>query len=312
MWAWCAFVSHFGHDGRMTARIIDGRAVAERMRGDVAKGVTAFRAAHGRPPGLFTLLVGDDAASELYIRMKHQACERDGIASVHVALGRDATQEQVEQAVDDAAMDDAIDGILVQLPMPVHLDADAVIDRIPAAKDADGFHLYSMGALVAGRDALTPATPTGVMALLDAYDVTVAGANATVIGRSMLVGRPMAMMLLARDATVTITHLATRDLAEHLRTADIVVSAAGAPGLVTAQMIKPGATVIDVGTTRTVDGLRGDVDFAAVREVAGLLTPVPGGVGPMTIAALMSNTLRAAWQRAGSPARARQESNSAD
>lgn len=281
------------------SNIIDGGAIARTIKDDVRRDVTRFHEQHGRAPGLGTLLVGDDAASATYIAMKRRTCDELGIASVHRTLTGRATQLDVEAATHELVSDDAVDGVLVQMPLPDGLDPDPVILAIPPAKDVDGFHPFNVGAIASGLDGTPPCTPAGVLRLLDAYDVALDGAEAVVIGRSRTVGMPMALLLLQRNATVTVTHNRTRDLAAATRRADVLVTATGVPGLVTADMVKSGAVVIDVGTTRTPDGLRGDVDFEPVREVASLITPVPGGVGPMTIAMLMHATVQLAWRRAG-------------
>ena len=286
----------------MTARVIDGTAVARRVRADVGRGVAELVAAGGVAPGLATVLVGEDPASEVYVRNKRRLCVEAGMQDLHRHLPADAGQETVAALVDDLAADPAVSGILLQLPLPRHLDADALIARIPAAKDVDGLTTANAGLLAQGRPGLRPCTPAGVVALLDEYEVPLSGAEAVVVGRSVLVGRPMAQLLLARDATVTLCHSRTRDLAEVCRRADVLVVAAGIPGIVDADAVKPGATVIDVGIHRGEDGLRGDVEHAAVSEVAGALTPVPGGVGPMTIAMLLANTLTAARVLQGVPA----------
>ena len=289
----------------MAATVIDGKAVSARVRGEVAAGVEAFVARHGRAPGLATVLVGDDPASEIYVRSKRRACEEVGIASIHHTQPADITQERLLALVEELAADDAVDGILVQLPLPAGMDEGEVIAAIPADKDVDGFHQQSVGALVLGRPGLRSCTPRGIMRLLDEHDVQLRGATAVVVGRSNIVGKPIALMLLERDATVTIAHRHTPDLGALTRTADVLVVATGMPRLVTGDMVKPGATVIDVGTTRTNDGLLGDVVFDEAVEVAGLITPVPGGVGPMTIATLLANTLEAACARVGEPVHAR-------
>ncbi len=283
----------------MTAGVIDGTAVARRVRGDVAQGVAGLVAAGGTAPGLATVLVGDDPASEVYVRNKRRLSVEAGMLDQHRHVPADADQAAVEALLDELATDPAVSGILLQLPTPRHLDADALVARIPAEKDVDGLSTLNAGLLAQGRTGLRPCTPAGVLALLDAYDVPLTGAEAVVVGRSALVGRPMAQLLVGRSATVTTCHSRTRDLAAVCRRADVLVVAAGIPGLVGAGAVKPGATVIDVGIHRGEHGLHGDVDSAAVAEVAGLLTPVPGGVGPMTIAMLLANTLTAARLQQG-------------
>ena len=272
---------------------MDGRALAARIRSEVAAEVPEIGEI-----GLHTILVGDDPASDVYVRHKHTAAREAGIASVDHRLAAETTQEELERVVQELNSDDRVDGILVQSPLPPHLDEDAIVRRIEPAKDVDGFHPENAGELYLGRPVFTPATPLGVMALLEEYAVPLAGAEAVVVGRSAIVGKPVALLLLQAHATVTICHSRTRDLAAATRRADVLVAAVGSPGIVTADMVKEGAAVIDVGITRTERGLLGDVD-PGVGERAGFLTPVPGGVGPMTIAMLLRNTVRAARQRRG-------------
>ena len=292
----------------MSAEIIDGRAVARKVRDSAAARVSALQAAGHAAPGLATVLVGQDPASDTYVRMKRRSCEELGIRSIHHALPAGTTEAALLTLIAALDADATVDGILVQLPLPRHIDEKAVLGAIGIRKDVDGFHPYNLGLLaMKGRDPLfTPCTPAGVMVLLRESGVATSGAEAVVIGRSNIVGMPMALLLIEADATVTVCHSRTRDLAGHLRRADIVVSAIGRPGTVTGAMLKPGATVIDVGTNRvdapgTQSGSRlvGDVDFESASAVAGRITPVPGGVGPMTIAMLMDNTVRAAEMRAG-------------
>jgi len=286
----------------MTATVMDGKAVATRLRERVAERAAAFRSEHGRAPGLATVLVGGDPASAVYVRMKRRACEELGVVSFGEDHPDGTSQSELLAVVERLAADDAVDGILVQLPLPAGIDTQAVLAAVPVSKDVDGFHAASVGALVLGLEGLRSATPHGVMRLLDEYGVELAGARAVVVGRSNIVGKPMALMLLERDATVTLAHRHTRDLGALTREADVLVAAAGVPRLITGDMVKPGAVVVDVGTSTTEHGLVGDVAYAEVAEVAGLITPVPGGVGPMTIAALFSNTLDAAEARATAPA----------
>lgn len=286
----------------MTAELIDGKAIAARVRREVAEGVAGLVARGGRVPGLATLLVGDDPASEVYIRNKRRACVAAGMVDLHQRLPAAATQEQVEDVLDRLAEDREVSGILLQLPLPGHLDPHALLERIPPEKDVDGLTVGNAGRLAQGRAGLRPCTPAGVERLLDEYGVGLAGAKAVVIGRSVLVGRPLVQLLLARDATVTLCHSRTKDLAAETREADVLIVAAGVPGLIGPEAIRPGATVIDVGIHRDEHGLRGDVRFSEAREVAGLLTPVPGGVGPMTIAMLLANTLEAAAAATGNRA----------
>jgi methylenetetrahydrofolate dehydrogenase (NADP+)/methenyltetrahydrofolate cyclohydrolase len=283
----------------VSAKTIDGTAVARRVREDVAKGVEQLVARGGTAPGLATVLIGDDPASEVYVRNKRKLSVAAGMQDLHRHLPGDVDQETAAALIDELAADPAVSGILLQLPTPEHLDSEALLARIPAEKDVDGLTTANAGLLAQGRPGLRPCTPSGVMVLLDEYDVPLSGAEAVVVGRSVLVGKPMAQLLLERNATVTTCHSRTRDLAEVCRRADVLVVAAGILGLVGPEAVKPGATVIDVGIHRTDDGLRGDVDTAAVAEVAGKITPVPGGVGPMTIAMLLANTLTAAKVQQG-------------
>ena len=279
------------------ARLIDGKAVAQAVRQEVARDVAAYTATTGRVPGLATVLVGEDPASEVYVRNKVAACREAGMESFHEPMPVDSTQEQVEAMVDRLNADDRVDGILVQSPLPKGLDFKRVLERIDPAKDVDGFHPLNVGRLVAGRPTLVACTPAGVMELLRRAETPLEGAEAVVVGRSDIVGKPVALLLLHESATVTVCHSRTRDLPAVTRRADILVAAVGRPRMITGDMVKPGATVIDVGINRTDDGLVGDVDFEPVAKVAGAITPVPGGVGPMTIAMLMRNTLTAAAAR---------------
>jgi methylenetetrahydrofolate dehydrogenase (NADP+)/methenyltetrahydrofolate cyclohydrolase len=283
----------------VTARVIDGTAVARRVREDVARGVDKLLAAGGTAPRLAPGLIGDDPASEVYVRNKRRLSVEAGMLDQHRHLPGDVDQETAAALLDELAADPAVSGILLQLPTPKHLDSDALIARIPAEKDVDGLTTLNAGLLMQGRPGLRPCTPAGVMTLLDEYDVPLQGVEAVVVGRSPLVGKPMAQLLLGRHATVTTCHSRTRDVAEVCRRADVLVVAAGIPGLIGADAVKPGATVIDVGIHRGENGLRGDVRFDEVAEVAGLITPVPGGVGPMTIAMLLANTLTAATVQQG-------------
>ena len=283
----------------MAARVIDGKAVAAEIREQVAAGVRELGAATGHAPGLATVLVGDDPASKVYVASKRRQCAEVGMRSIDRELPADASIEELLAMGAELNADDAVDGILVQLPLPGHLDQDQVIARIDPAKDVDGLTATSAGLLAQGRPGMVPCTPRGVLELLRRAGTALEGAEAVIVGRSILVGRPLASLLLGESATVTVCHSRTRDLSEVCRRADILVAAVGAPKLIGSEMVKPGATVIDVGTNRTGDGLVGDVDFDPVSEVAGAITPVPGGVGPMTIAMLLSNTLDAARGRAG-------------
>jgi len=278
----------------MSAKILDGAALAARLRGQYRLRAEAL-AARGRRPGLAVIIVGDNPASRVYVRNKVRACEEAGFASRLIELPAATTQADLLGRLDELNADPAVHGILTQLPLPAHIDANRVIEAIAPAKDVDGFHVASAGALMTGLPGFTPCTPAGVMEILKDAGIDPAGLHAVVIGRSNIVGKPMAMLLLQAGATVTICHSRTPDLGAITRQADILVAAVGRVKLVTATMVKPGACVIDVGMNRDAAGkLCGDVDFAAVREVAGSITPVPGGVGPMTIAMLLANTLKAA------------------
>jgi methylenetetrahydrofolate dehydrogenase (NADP+)/methenyltetrahydrofolate cyclohydrolase len=285
------------------AIIIDGKARGLAMRTQVATGVAAFVAAYGRAPGLTVVLVGQDPASAVYVRMKGAATRDAGMVSGEHALPAETSEADLLALVAALNADPAVDGILVQLPLPRHIDADRVLAAIDPAKDVDGFHPVNVGRLSSGLDGLVPCTPAGCMLLITEALGDISGKQALVIGRSNIVGKPMAALLLARSATVTIAHSRTRDLAAHVGRADIVVAAVGVPGLVKGEWLRPGACVIDVGTNRVIDSdgkarLVGDVDFATASERAGWITPVPGGVGPMTIAGLLANTLKAAQARA--------------
>ena len=282
----------------MAARVIDGKAVAAEVRERVAADVREYAAAHdGDVPGLATVLVGDDPASHVYVANKRRQTEEAGMRSIHEELGPDTPQDELLDLIDSLNSDETVDGILVQLPLPDQIDQDAVIASLDPAKDVDGLTARSAGLLAQGRPGLVPCTPRGVVELLRHAGTPIEGAEAVILGRSILVGRPLAALLLGENATVTVCHSRTADLAAVCSRADVLVAAVGSPKLVTAEMVKPGATVIDVGTNRTEDGLVGDVDFDAVSEVAGAITPVPGGVGPMTIAMLLANTLEAAERR---------------
>lgn len=285
----------------MTARIIDGKAHAAALRERVAEGARRFLEEVGRPAGLAVVLVGEDAASAVYVRSKERATEAAGMRGFAYRLPADTTQETLLALVAQLNADAAVDGILVQLPLPKHIDERAVIAAIDPDKDADGFHPLNAGRLASGLPGPVPCTPLGCLMLLKSELGSLSGLEAVVIGRSNIVGKPMAQLLLAESCTVTVAHSRTRDVAGHVGRADVVVAAVGIAGFVRPEWIKPGATVIDVGINRTEAGLVGDVDPAAA-DVAGGLTPVPGGVGPMTIACLLRNTLAAARMRAGLPA----------
>ncbi len=278
----------------MKARIIDGKALAARVRAEVAERTAALKA-RGVTPGLAVVLVGDDPASQLYVRNKAAACEAAGMHSRVIPLGADTPEGELLDVIEILNADPAIHGILVQLPLPGHIDTGLVIETISAEKDVDGFHISNAGRLLTGRPRLLPCTPYGVMKILESEGVTVRGAEAVIVGASNVVGKPMALLLLAAGATVTICNSKTRDLGAQTRRADILIVATGKPGMVTGNMIKPGAIVIDVGISRLASGqLVGDVDFESALPVAGAITPVPGGVGPMTIAMLLVNTVEVA------------------
>jgi methylenetetrahydrofolate dehydrogenase (NADP+) / methenyltetrahydrofolate cyclohydrolase len=279
----------------VSARVIDGKAVAAEVRERVREEVAEYAQANdGRTPGLATVLVGDDAASQIYVRNKHKACDEAGMRSLHHGLAAETSEAELLELIGRLNEDPQVDGILVQLPVPEQIDPDAVLARLDPRKDVDGLTPTNAGLLASGAPGLVPCTPAGVMELLRHEGVELEGAGAVVVGRSSLVGRPVASLLLGANATVTTCHSRTRDLPGTCARADVLVAAAGSPRLIGADAVKPGATVIDVGMNRTDDGLAGDVDFVAVKEVAGAITPVPGGVGPMTIAMLLVNTLAAA------------------
>jgi methylenetetrahydrofolate dehydrogenase (NADP+)/methenyltetrahydrofolate cyclohydrolase len=279
------------------ARIIDGKAVAAEVRARVAGEVASFEAEHSRTPVLVTVIVGDDPASEVYVGGKHRACGEVGIRSLHHGLAAETTEEELLGLVGELNQDPDVDGILVQLPVPDQIDPDRIIAAIDPAKDVDGLTPVNAGRLAQGMPGLVSCTPTGVMELLRHEGVELEGAEAVVVGRSKLVGVPVARLLLGANATVTSCHSRTRDLPAVCRRADVLIAAVGVPRLLGADAVKPGAIVIDVGVNRTADGLCGDVDFEAAREVAAAITPVPGGVGPMTVAMLLVNTLAAARGR---------------
>lgn len=282
----------------MTARIIDGAALSQRIREEVAQRVASL-AAKGTRPGLAVVLVGEDPASQVYVRNKVAACEKAGLHSVKEQYPADMTEAELLARIDKLNRDPSIHGILVQLPLPKHMDSHKVIEAIAAEKDVDGFHVSNAGLLMTGQPLFRPCTPYGVMKMLESEGVALRGAEAVIVGASNIVGKPMAMLLLAAGATITICNSKTRDLAAQTRRADVLVVATGKPGMIDGSMIKPGAVVIDVGINRGADGkLCGDVDFASASQVAGAITPVPGGVGPMTIAMLLVNTVEAAERAA--------------
>jgi methylenetetrahydrofolate dehydrogenase (NADP+) / methenyltetrahydrofolate cyclohydrolase len=303
----------------MSAEILDGKAIAAALRGRVAEAVSKRVAAGERAPGLATVLVGDDPASHVYVGSKRKACGEAGIRSIHHELPGDVPEAELVELVATLDRDPEIDGILVQMPLPDHIDQDVVLAAISAAKDVDGLTPVNAGHLAQGRIGtrealevdsvdpvvgLVPCTPAGVMEILDSAGIGLAGAEAAVVGRSILVGRPMASLLLNADATVSVCHSRTRDLAGVCRRADVLVAAVGRPEMIRGEWVKPGATVIDVGMNRTEAGLVGDVEFGAAAEVAARITPVPGGVGPMTIAMLLANTVRASRRSTSAPATA--------
>ena len=283
----------------MTAQIIDGNALSRQLRTEVAERAAALKA-RGVTPGLAVILVGDNPASQVYVRNKVKACEDNGLHSVLEKYDGAMTEAELLARVEALNNDPSIHGILVQLPLPAHIDAQKVIEAISPAKDVDGFHIASAGALMTGMPGFQPCTPYGCMKMLDSIGYDLRGKHAVVIGRSNIVGKPMALMLLSRSATVTICHSATADLKAQTLQADVIVAAVGKRNVVTADMVKPGAVVIDVGMNRNDEGkLCGDVDFDGVKEVAGYITPVPGGVGPMTITMLLVNTIESAERAAG-------------
>ncbi len=284
----------------MSARIIDGAAMAREVLGELRARATQL-AQLGRPAGLAVLLVGDDPASAVYVRSKERACLDAGVQTFDTRLPATTTEQELLRRIDALNADHQVHGILVQMPLPAHMDSVRILQRIDAAKDVDGFNWRNLGALLDGHTVLAPCTPSGVMVILERSGIAIAGRHAVVIGRSSIVGKPVALMLLERHATVTVCHSRTTDLAAITRQADILVAAVGRPRMVTASMVKAGAAVIDVGINRLPDGkLCGDVDFAAVRECAGWITPVPGGVGPMTVAMVITNVIAAAEQSARS------------
>jgi methylenetetrahydrofolate dehydrogenase (NADP+)/methenyltetrahydrofolate cyclohydrolase len=284
------------------AGLLDGKALAAKMQTDLAAEVQTLQAQAGRPPGLAVLMVGDNPASAAYVAGKERACAKVGIASFGKHFPVTVTQAELEQTIRSLNEDERVDGILVQLPLPDHLDSVALLNQIDPAKDADGLHPTNLGRLVRGEPGLRSCTPAGVMRLLEEYQIDLKGKQAVVIGRSILVGKPLALLLLEADATVTIAHSRTADLAAIARTADILIAAVGRPELITSNMVKPGAVVVDVGINRVLlptgkAQLIGDVDFASVEEVAAWITRVPGGIGPMTVTMLLHNTVWSYRQR---------------
>ncbi|MEC9483367.1 MAG: bifunctional methylenetetrahydrofolate dehydrogenase/methenyltetrahydrofolate cyclohydrolase FolD [Halomonas sp.] len=279
----------------MSAQLIDGKAIATQVRHQVARQVQARRDGGLRIPGLAVVLVGEDPASEVYVRNKHLACEQAGILSFRHQLASDTSQQALEALIDELNADPSVDGILVQLPLPEHLDSRPILERIHPDKDVDGFHPYNLGRLAQRLPMLRPCTPKGIMTLLNESDLQVRGLDATIVGASNIVGRPMALELMLAGCTTTVCHRFTRNLESHVRRADLLVVAVGKPGLVKGEWVKEGAVVIDVGINRLESGqLIGDVEFEPAAARASHITPVPGGVGPMTVASLLENTLQAA------------------
>lgn len=292
-------LAHPIRHGDQAAKLIDGREVAKSLRQGYRDRIDALASETGVRPGLAVILVGDDPASTVYVGSKVRACEAVGITSFTHRLPADIQTGELLDIIGKLNDDASVHGVLVQLPLPVHIDMGRVLEAIDQDKDVDGFHLYNVGALVVGRQVFPPCTPYGVMKLLEHESIPVEGRNVVVVGASNIVGKPMALMLMARDATVVICHAKTRDLAQFTILADILVVAAGVPNLILPQMVKTGAVVIDVGINRLADGrLAGDVDFEGVRKKASYITPVPGGVGPMTIAMLLENTIQSAERSA--------------
>ncbi|GAB4376081.1 MAG: bifunctional methylenetetrahydrofolate dehydrogenase/methenyltetrahydrofolate cyclohydrolase FolD [Elainellaceae cyanobacterium] len=281
--------------------VLDGKALAAQMQTELAKQVQALQKQAGRPPGLAVLMVGDHPASAAYVRNKERACTQVGIASYGKHLPTDATQSELERLIQELNHDDRVDGILVQLPLPDHLNAVALLNQIDPDKDADGLHPTNLGRLLRDEPGLQSCTPAGVMRLLAAYEIDIKGKHAVVVGRSILVGKPLSLMLLSANATVTIAHSRTPDLGAVTRTADILIAAVGRPELITPEMVKPGAVVVDVGINRVAAGdksrLVGDVQFETVKNTASWITPVPGGIGPMTVTMLLHNTVWSYCQR---------------
>jgi len=278
----------------VTARILDGKAIAGEIQKQIVEKVCALYEQYGVYPGLAVIIVGENPASKVYVRRKHKACEDSGIHSVVIRMPENTTEGEVLQQLAILNNDSKINGILIQLPLPEHIDTEKILGQIRSDKDVDGFHPLNVGNLSIGRDGLIPCTPHGVIKMLEISSIPIEGNRAVIVGRSNIVGKPMANLLLARNATVTVCHSRTSDLAAVTREGDILVAAIGKANFITKDMVKPGAVVIDVGINRLGDKLVGDVDFAAVKEVAGAITPVPGGVGPLTIAMLLDNTVEAA------------------
>jgi methylenetetrahydrofolate dehydrogenase (NADP+) / methenyltetrahydrofolate cyclohydrolase len=282
----------------MTARIIDGKAIAQEVRNEVRRSIDGMVGRGLRRPGLAVLMVGDNPASQVYVRNKRRACEEVGIVSVAHDLPQSTSETELLARIDELNADEAVDGILVQLPLPDHIRESAVVERIDPRKDADGFHPYNVGRLAERNPLIRPCTPYGVVRMLDHIGVSVKGQHCVVVGASNIVGRPMSLELLLMGATTTVTHRFTRDLESHVRMAEVLIVAAGKPGLIPGDWVREGAVVVDVGMNRREDGtLCGDVDFEGAKQRAAWITPVPGGVGPMTVAMLMKNTLEASFRR---------------
>ncbi|MBI5226102.1 bifunctional methylenetetrahydrofolate dehydrogenase/methenyltetrahydrofolate cyclohydrolase FolD [Candidatus Micrarchaeota archaeon] len=277
----------------MVAKLLNGKQLAEKIRNDLAEKAASLSARVGRPPGLAAILVGEDSASQLYVSKKHQACQEAGFHSELIQLSASISQDEILKKVRDLNRAATIDGILVQLPLPKGMDENAVLETVAPEKDVDGFHPQNLGKLMAGQAGFVAATPKGVMRLLQEYGVKIAGKHVVIVGRSTIVGKPLALLMLQADATVTVCHSKTKNLKEFTKQADILVAAVGKAGLITADHVKDGAVVVDVGTSRVGTKLKGDVDFDSVKQTASWITPVPGGVGPMTIAMLLENTFDA-------------------
>lgn len=290
----------------MTAKILDGKMIAEKIKEDVKIKVADLKIQHGLTPGLAVIIVGEDPASKVYVNRKHKACEEIGIYSEVIRMSAEASEQELLSKVAELNDADNIHGILVQLPLPAHINTETVLDSIRPDKDVDGFHPINIGNLSVGKEGLVPCTPAGIIKMLEISGIDIAGKHAVIIGRSNIVGKPMAMLLLSRSATVTVCHSRTKDLPSVTRQADILVAAVGKANFVTKDMVKPGAVVIDVGINRIEGKLVGDVDFVAVKETADAITPVPGGVGPLTIVMLLHNTVKATKLQHGI-ASARQE-----
>jgi methylenetetrahydrofolate dehydrogenase (NADP+)/methenyltetrahydrofolate cyclohydrolase len=291
---WLTKYEEGGQTKAMAAQILNGTIIAAKLTERVRENVKAYESRHGIKPGLTVIIVGEDPASNVYVKRKHRACEEVGIYSTVVRMSKTASEDELLKTIDSLNADNTIHGILVQLPLPNHINSEKVLERVRPDKDVDGFHPVNVGNLSIGKENLVPCTPYGVIKMLEISGLSVEGKRAVVIGRSNIVGKPMAMLLLTRNSTVTVCHSRTKDLASVAREGDILVAAIGKPGFVTKDMVKPGAIVIDVGINRVGDKLAGDVKYDEVSQVAGYITPVPGGVGPLTIAMLMHNALRAA------------------